>query len=114
MRGREGIALGCVGVCAYDLLVNYLRTRRSATTLAGFEQRRTDGFMMFHYYSLPRVAVIVAFSSLVRIWGECSPIHIPSALFFFSVEISSCTPAALCMPGSVHSGLASSGSSSVK
>ena len=34
------------------------------------------------------VAFLVAFSSLARIWGECSTIHFPPALFF-KVEISS-------------------------
>ena len=29
------------------------------------------------------VVVVVAFSSLSRIWGECSTIHCPTALFFF-------------------------------
>ena len=57
---------------------------------------------------------MVAFSSLARIWGECSTIHSLPALFFpfffsffFKVEISSRTLIPLCTPGSVHSGPAS-------
>ena len=52
------------------------------------------------------VVVVVAFSSLARILGECSTIHTLPALFcfcFFEVEISSCT----LMPQSVHSSSAS-------
>ena len=54
--------------------------------------------------------VVVAFSSLARILGECSTIYSPSALFFLfvclfvRVEISSRTWIPLFMPGSVHSG----------
>ena len=50
----------------------------------------------------------VAFSTLARICGECSTIHSPPALFFFSfkVEISSRTLILLFRPGSVHSGSA--------
>ena len=51
--------------------------------------------------------VVVAFSSHVRIWGECSTIHSPPALFFFKVEISSCRLLPLFRPGSVHSSSAS-------
>ena len=29
------------------------------------------------------VVVVVAFSSLARIWAECSTIHSPPVLFFF-------------------------------
>ena len=52
------------------------------------------------------VVVVVAFSSLARIWGECSTIHSPSAFFFFffKVEISWRTLISLFGPGSVHSG----------
>ena len=53
------------------------------------------------------VVVVVAFSSLARILGECSTIHSPLALFFFSffkLDFSSCTLIPLFMPGSVHSG----------
>ena len=52
---------------------------------------------------------LVALSSLARMWGECSTIHPPPVFFFFflEVEISSCTPIPLLMPGSVHSGSAS-------
>ena len=36
--------------------------------------------------------VVAAFSSLARIWGECSAIHSPPSLFFFfKVELSSRT-----------------------
>ena len=54
------------------------------------------------------VVVVVAFSWLVRILGECSTIHSPPALFLFfsEVEISLCTLIPLLMPGSVHSGSA--------
>ena len=54
------------------------------------------------------VAAVVAFSSLVRILGECLTIHcLPALFFFFKVEISSCTLIPLFfMPGSVHSGSA--------
>ena len=56
------------------------------------------------------VVVVVAFSSLAKILGECSTTESPSALFFFfEVEISSRTLVILFMPGSVHSGLAKSG-----
>ena len=50
--------------------------------------------------------VVVAFSALVRIWGECASIHSPPALFFVvvEVEISLHTLILLIMPGSVHSG----------
>ena len=57
--------------------------------------------------------VVVAFSSLVRILGECSTIHSPPVLFFFfsllfqKVEINLCTLTPLFRPGSVHSGSAS-------
>ena len=30
------------------------------------------------------ITVVVAFSSLARIWGKCSTIHSPPALYFFS------------------------------
>ena len=63
------------------------------------------------------VVVMVAFSSLARIWGETLTIHSQPALVFvlllffvvvfFEVEISSCTLIPLFMPGSVHSGSAS-------
>ena len=53
--------------------------------------------------------VVVAFSSLARIRGECSIIHIPPALFFFFfwVEISSRSLIPLFRPWSVHIGSAS-------
>ena len=48
----------------------------------------------------------MAFSSLVRTLGEGSMIpHL--GFYFFEVEISLCIPAALFLPGSVHSGSAS-------
>ena len=59
------------------------------------------------------ITVVVAFSSLARIWGKCSTIHSPPALYFFSfffffdVEISSRALIPLFMAGSVHSGSAS-------
>ena len=37
------------------------------------------------------LVVVVAFSLCARIWGECSTIHSPPALFFSKVEISLCT-----------------------
>ena len=52
--------------------------------------------------------MVVALSSLTRILGKCSPIHSPSALFFFfKVEISLRSLIPFFMPGSVHSGSAS-------
>ena len=54
-----------------------------------------------------RSMVVLAFSSLVRISGECSTIHSSSALFFFEVEISSRTLIPLFMLGSFYSGSAS-------
>ena len=55
--------------------------------------------------------LVVAFSSLARILGECAAIHSPPALFssssFFLMEISSRTLIPLFMPRSVHSGSAS-------
>ena len=52
--------------------------------------------------------VVVSFSSLARIWGECSTSHSPPALFiFFLVEIGSRKLSSLFRPGSVHSGSAS-------
>ena len=49
--------------------------------------------------------MVAAFSSLVRILGECSTIHSLPVLFFFSkVEIASCTLIPLFMQGSAHSG----------
>ena len=52
--------------------------------------------------------MMMPFSSLARISGECSTIHSPLSLFFFfEVEISSRTLIPLFMPGSVHSGSAS-------
>ena len=54
--------------------------------------------------------VVVAFSALTRIFGECSTIHSPPALFFVflsEVEIRSRTLILLLGPGSVHSGSAS-------
>ena len=52
----------------------------------------------------------VASSLLVRILEECLTINSPPVLFFFffKVEISLCTLIPLFMPGSVHSGSASS------
>ena len=51
---------------------------------------------------------MVAFSSLLRISGECSTIHPqPALFFFFLVEISSRKWIPLFRPGSVHSGSAS-------
>ena len=45
--------------------------------------------------------VVVAFSSLARIWGECSTTHSPPALFFpfFLVEISLRALIPLSTPG---------------
>ena len=37
--------------------------------------------------SLIYLFVVVAFSSLARIWGECSTIYSPPAFFFYEVEI---------------------------
>ena len=52
--------------------------------------------------------LVVTFSSLARILGECSTIHSPFMLFFFFlVEISSRTLNALFRPGSVNSGSSS-------
>ena len=57
--------------------------------------------------------VVVAFSSLARILGECSTIHPLTVLFLgffflvFEVEISSLTLFPLFKPGSVHTGSAS-------
>ena len=48
--------------------------------------------------------LVAAFSSLARTWGECSTIYPQPVLFFFLVEISSCTLNPLFRPGSVHSG----------
>ena len=51
--------------------------------------------------------LVVAFSSLARILGECSTIHsLPTLFFFFffEVEISLRTQIPLFMPGSNHSG----------
>ena len=53
------------------------------------------------------VVVVVAFSWLAKILGECSTIHSPPEVVFFKVEISSRTLSPLFMPGSVHSGSAS-------
>ena len=55
------------------------------------------------------VVVVLAFSSLARILGECSTIQSPPAFFkfFFKVEISSHTLSPLFRPESVHSGSAS-------
>ena len=53
---------------------------------------------------------VAAFSSLLRIWGECSATHSLPALSFFlfcQVEISLRTLIPLCRPGSVHSSSAS-------
>ena len=52
---------------------------------------------------------MVAFSSLGRIWGECSTVHSPPVLFVVVVvvveaEISSLTLIPHFRPGSVHSG----------
>ena len=54
------------------------------------------------------VMMMKALSWLVRIFGKCSTIHSPPALFVFCclVEISSHTLIPLCMSGSVHSGSA--------
>ena len=55
-----------------------------------------------------KLLVVVAFSSLARILGECSTIHSQPALFssssFFKVEVSSRTLIPLFRPRSVHSG----------
>ena len=49
--------------------------------------------------------MVVAFSSLVMIFGECLTIHSPLFfLFFFLMEISFSTLIPLFMQGSVHSG----------
>ena len=57
------------------------------------------------------VVVVVAFSSPVNIFGQCSTISIPLLRFFssssFEVEISSSKLIPPFMPGSVHSGSAS-------
>ena len=54
------------------------------------------------------MVVVVAFSWLARIWGDCSTIHSPPAFFFFfKVEISSRTLIPLFRPRSVHGGSAS-------
>ena len=54
------------------------------------------------------VVVVMAFSSLARILGECSTIHsLPALFFFFLVEISSRILIPLFMPESVQSGSAS-------
>ena len=52
------------------------------------------------------VVVVMAFSLLARIRGECLTIHSPPALFFssFQVKISLRTLIPLFRPGSVHSG----------
>ena len=53
--------------------------------------------------------VLVAFSWLVRIWGECSTFHSRLHfffIFFFKVKISLRTLIPLFRPGSVQSGLA--------
>ena len=57
--------------------------------------------------------VVVAVSSLARIWGECSTVHSPPVLFVVVVvvvvveaEISSLTLIPHFRPGSVHSGSA--------
>ena len=47
------------------------------------------------------------FSSHARSLGEGSTIHSPPAIFFFKVEIRTCTPVSLFRPGSVHSGTTS-------
>ena len=55
------------------------------------------GFVVVSNNQLRRnqsIILMVAFSSLARIWGECSTIHSPPALFFFffpffEMEISS-------------------------
>ena len=54
-----------------------------------------------------QLIMIVAFSSLARISGECPTIHSPPVPFFLKVEISSHTLILLFMAGSVHSGSAS-------
>ena len=55
-----------------------------------------------------QVVVVVAFSLLARIWGECSTIpHLCFFCFlllFFELEVGSCTLIPHFMPGSVHSG----------
>ena len=51
--------------------------------------------------------MVVAFSSRVRILGECSTNHTPPWLFFFQVEIRSRSLLPLSMQRSVHSGSAS-------
>ena len=55
----------------------------------------------------PFFNTLVAFSSRVRILGECLTIHSPPAFFFFKVEISLRTLIPHFMQGSVHSGSAS-------
>ena len=60
---------------------------------------------------LDHAMVVVAFSSLARILGECSTFFLRLGFFllffFFKVEISSHTLIPLFRPGSVHSGSAS-------
>ena len=56
------------------------------------------------------LVVVVAFCSLASIWGDCSSVHSPPALFFllfFYVEVSSRTLIPRFRPESVHSGSAS-------
>ena len=53
------------------------------------------------------VVEVGAFSSRAKIWGECSTIHSPPALFFLKMEIRSRNITPLVRPGSVHSGSAS-------
>ena len=52
----------------------------------------------------PTIIKVVAFSSCVRILGECLTIHSTPTFFFFKVEISLRTLIPLFKPGLVHSG----------
>ena len=52
------------------------------------------------------MVMMMAFPSLAMTLGECSIIHFLPALFFFKVEITSCTLIPLFMPESVHGGSA--------
>ena len=79
-------------------------------------QKQSDAFfslLIFFYHSMGDKVVtlwsivVVAFCSLVRMLGEWLTIQSSPALFFFKVEISSCTLIPLFRSGSSHNGSAS-------
>ena len=99
-----GLAVHCA---TFGIERFWLRSRRSGRQK--IRHRLFFSFSFFSSLSFRCHQMVVAFSSLAMILGECLIIYSPPALFFFffKVEISSRTLIPFFLPGSVHSGSAS-------